>query len=426
RSGLRDADLVEVDAVVGTDGDQTVVTSGTLLREWRENGRRYFHYRTEAPLSFGSPILSARYAVRRDRWNDVALRVFHHPTHTVNVDRMVRSMKASLDYNTRHFGPYQFRELRIVEFPRYASFARAHPHTIAYSEGSSFLTRVGEGDVDRPFFVTAHETAHQWWGGQVMGGEVKGRSLLSETLAQYSAMMVMEKTLGREQVRRFYDYEMDNYLRGRRVFANREVPLLEVEGQSYLYYHKGAVAMYTLREHVGEERVNAALRRYLEKHRDAGPPYPSSLELYAELRAATPDSLHPLLRDLFEEITLWDVRAERARAEPTGTGAFRVTLAVHARKARADSLGRETEVPMDEWVEVGVFADGGSGGGPGEPLYLRRHRVRGGAQTLVVTVPREPARAGIDPYGKLIQRERDDNVAEVEAGKAAEPGGRGR
>jgi hypothetical protein len=39
--------------------------------------------------------------------------------------------------------------------------------------------------------------------------------------------------------------------------------------------------------------------------------------------------------DLFEHITLWDVRAE-----PVGAGARRVTLYVDASKARADSVGR--------------------------------------------------------------------------------------
>lgn len=80
----------------------------------------------------------------------------------------------------------------------------------------------------------------------------------------------------------------------------------------------------------------------------ARPPHEFSaalLDLYAELRAVTPDSLQPLLRDLFEEITLWNVRAETARVEPTGTGELRVTLAVTASKVRADSVGNETRVP---------------------------------------------------------------------------------
>jgi ABC-2 type transport system permease protein len=411
---VRDADLVHVEAVVGTDEEQTAVTTGTLQRTWVENGRRYFHYRTESPLLFGTPFFSARYDLLEDRWGRVALQIFHHPTHTFNLPRMMRGMKAALAYHAEHFGPYPYPVLRIVEFPRYASFARAHPHTIAFSEGSAFLTRVDEGDVDRPFFVVAHETAHQWWGDQLRAAPVRGAALLSETLAQYGAMMVMEHTLGTEQVRRFYDYEMDHYLRFRSGYDMREVPLLDVEDQSYLYYHKGAVAMYSLRENIGEAAVNTALRRLLERHKDAGPPYATSRDLYGELQAVTPDSLHPLLVDLFETITLWDVRAERAYAEPTGTGEWRVTLDVVAAKLRTDSLGNEAEFPMDDLVEIGVFAEGDNGGRGGDPLYLRRHRVRNGKSTITVTVPRRPALAGIDPIRKLIQRETGDNVVGVE------------
>jgi ABC-2 type transport system permease protein len=412
---LRDAGLVHVDAIIGTVPGQIAVTTGTLMREWREGDRHYFHYRTDVPIDFGSPVLSAEYDVREDRWGDVRLQIFHHPTHTFNLDRMVASMKASLDYFTTHFGPYPHDQLRIVEFPRYANFARAHPHTIAFSEGGAFLTRIEEGDVDRPFFVIAHETAHQWWGGTVAPARVRGGAFLSETLAQYSAMMVMESTYGPALVRRFYDYEMDRYLTARRVFSNREVPLLEVEDQSFLYYHKGAVVMYTLREHIGADRLNAALRRYHDRYASAAPPYPTSRDLYLEIRAETPDSLRPLLHDLFETITLWDVRTLGARAEPVAGGQYRVTLEVEARKVRADSLGNETEVPMDDLVEVGVFAPS-PGAGPDDAVYLHRHRIRSGRQTIRVIVPRLPSRAGLDPQRKLIQRDRGANTVGVEGG----------
>jgi hypothetical protein len=364
---------------------------------------------------FANPFISGRYAVREARWRDVPLRVYHHPAHGVNVERMLRSMQASLEYYSREFGPYQFDELRIVEFPLYQDFVRAHPGTIAFSEGGAFLTRVDPDDVDRTFFVVAHETAHQWWGGQVLGASMPGSAFLSETLAMYSAMMVMESALGADQVRSFYDYLKSDYLTNRTVFTNREVPLLEVENQGYLYYLKGAVAMHTLREHIGAEDVNRALRRYLAKFGGGGvPPFPTSLDLYAEFRAVTPDSLHGLLHDLFAEITLWEVKAESAIVEPTADGQFRVTLELTARKLRADSIGNEREVPMDDLVEVGVFPEG-----DGAPLYLQRHRMAAGRHTITVIVPRRPARAGIDPFGKLIQREAGDNSVEVRPPMAA-------
>ena len=418
RAGEKPVQLVESETIIGTDPRHTAISPGRLVREWTDSsagrgGRRYFHYRTDRPTRSGVAVLSAEYAVRRDTAQGVALAVYHHPTHDVNVDRMIRSMRASLAYYGAHFGPYQFSELRVVEFPLYAPGARAHPHTIAFSEGSAFLTRVDSGEVDRTFFVVAHETAHQWWGGQVIPAAAPGAGFVSETLAQYSSTMVLESFYGEAMAREFYDFNMKAYLSGRSVYTNREVPLLDVVNQSYVYYFKGAVAMYTLRERLGADAVNGALRRFRDKHVGPDAPPPTSRALYAELGAVTPDSVKPLLSDLFEHITLWDVRTDSVKAEPAGRGAYRVTLFVDAAKARADSIGTQTPVPMDDLVEIGAFAGQASGGSPGESLYLKQHRIRAGKQAIVITVPRRPARAGIDPHRRLIERERDDNVAEI-------------
>lgn len=203
--------------------------------------------------------------------------------------------------------------------------------------------------------------------------------------------------------------QLQEYLHQRTI---HDVPLLRVSDQSHIIYQKGALAMYALREYVGEERVNAALRHFLEAHRYAEPPYPTSLDLYEELQAVTPDSLQYLLADLFEKDILWDLQATDARVEPTDTGAYRVTLQIVARKVEPDSVGREIEVPMDDWVEIGVFA--AAERGLGEPLHFGKHRIRSGEQTITLTVPQEPARAGIDPYHLLIDRDLKDNMANIE------------
>jgi len=412
RWAFRDADLVQVDAVIGTAPDQIAVTSGELLRSWTGNGRRWFHYRSKEPIAFGASIASARYDVVEDRWNDVALRILHHPAHDGNLDRIRRSMHASLDHLTQRFGAYPYDHLRIVEVPRYGGFGAAHPGMITFTE-DFFFSRVREGEVDQPFYGVAHEIAHTWWGGLLRGAPVRGAALLSESLANYSAMAITEATYGAEAGRRVYEFQMRRYLRGRATQAG-EVPLLEVEGQPYLAYRKGALALWTLREHIGADAVDAALRRFLDRFRDGEPPFPTSLDLYAELRAATPDSLRPMLADWFERITLWDLRTDRATAERTGSGTWLVTLDVVARKLTADEGGVETETPMDDLVRIGVYA-AGQNGERGEPLHLARHRIRSGAQTIRVEVSRRPARAGIDPHGVLIERDRADNLVEVEA-----------
>lgn len=122
-------------------------------------------------------------------------------------------------------------------------------------------------------------------------------------------------------------------------------------------------------------------------------------------------------------MTLWEVKTERAVVEPTGTGEYRVAIDVVAKKMTADSVGKETEVPMDDLVEIGVFAPGGEDDDPdashGKQLYLKQPSIKNGKQTISITVPRMPGRAGIDPLKKLIDRKGDDNVVKVETGATA-------
>ena len=105
-----------------------------------------------------------------------------------------------------------------------------------------------------PFFVTAHELAHQWWAHQVVGGNVQGSTILSETFSQYSAAMVMEKTFGQETTARLLRYEGRGYLISRSTESKREWPLALNENQGYIHYNKGLLVMYALKEAVGDGR----------------------------------------------------------------------------------------------------------------------------------------------------------------------------
>jgi ABC-2 type transport system permease protein len=399
------------EAVVGTDEGQVAVAPGRLRRTWTDNRRRYFHYVTDAPIRKDYAFFSAAYAVHEARWNDVSIQIFHHPDHAWNLDRKVRSVQASLDYYVKHFGPYPHGQIRLVEHPGHALTLHAFPINISYQEGFSLLSPPeGPEALDFPFAVVAHEVAHQWWGNQVTPALVEGAPLLTESLAWYSAMAVVEETYGPEHLDRFLRLMRRAYLTPQ---ARAGVPLLRATDW-FQAYRKGPFAMYALREHVGKERINAALRRLLQKHGSGEPPLPTSRDLYRELQAVTPDSLRGLLADLFEANTYWELAVEKVTAQPAATGSWQVTLDVQARKVVVDSAGVETPVPMDEWVEVGVFAPTEQGAEFGETLYLQKHRIRSGEQTITVTVPREPSDAGIDPYHLLIEIERFDNVEEIE------------
>ena len=150
----------------------------------------------------------------------------------------------------------------------------------------------------------------------------------------------------------------------------------------------------------------------LERHASGTPPLATSLDLYRELQAVIPQSLHYLLVDLFEANTFWELATQRVTAKQSVTGTWQVTLDVKARKVVVDTAGVETEVPMDDLIEVGVFT-AAKAAGPGEPLYLQMHRVRSGEHRITVMVASKPARAGIDPRNLLIDVEGDDNLKEI-------------
>ncbi len=414
-----ESDWVHFETTVSTSADQVAIAPGYLQKEWEEGGRRYFHYAMDAPIFNFFSYLSARYAVTKDRWNDVAIEIYHDPRHAWNVERMITAVKASLDYFTKNFGPYQHRQVRIVEFPRYARFAQSFPNTIPFSESIGFIARLDDKpeSIDYVFYVTAHEVAHQWWAHQVMGGNVQGATVMSETMSQYSALMVMEQAYGPGKMRKFLKYEMDNYLRGRGGERIEELPLYLVENQPYIHYRKGSVIMYGLRDYVGEERLNHVLADYVSAVKFQEPPYTYTVEFLEYLERAVPEDKPALLDDLFRNITLYENRASTATWSRRDDGKYLVKLEVTSAKYRADGSGAETQASLDDWVDVGVFGEKEPGGPPeGKLLFLEKRHVQRGDETFEVEVDQEPHKAGIDPFNKLIDRNPENNLITVTAG----------
>lgn len=405
-----DSDFIGFKATVSTVSDQIGIAPGTLVKEWTEGNRRFFRYEMDQPILGFFSVLSARYVVKEDAWNGVKLQVFHDPKHPWNVERMMKGMKDALEYCSTNFGPYQHQQARILEFPRYQTFAQSFPNTIPYSEGIGFIARVRDehpDDLDYPYYVTAHEIAHQWWAHQVVGAHVQGATMTSETMAQYSALMVMKHRFGPDKMRRFLKYELDRYLVGRITERKKEVPLSRVENQPYIHYQKGSLAMYWLQDLVGEETINRALKKYVEAVKFKGPPYTNSTELISFLKAEIPEEHHGVLTDLFETITVFDNRATTATAKKTANDTWDVTVKVKAVKYRADEQGTQTEIDFDDVMEIGGLDDDGKG------LCLEKRHVKKGESELTFTCSAKPARAGVDPMNKLVDRGSDDNTTPV-------------
>jgi aminopeptidase N len=248
---------------------------------------------------------------------------------------------------------------------------------------------------------------------------MEGSSVLSETLANYSAIIMLRKFRGEDQIRPVLQFTLDRYLAGRGV-GGYEPPLARVESESWVSYQKGALAMYLLQERLGEDAVNRALRNLLQRYRFKGAPYPRSVDLVEALRAeARTDEEQNLITDLFERVVLYDLKVAEPTAVRRADGRWDVTVPVEARKYAVDGRGAEAETTLAERIEVGLFTaePGRDGFDARHVIVMERRPIRSGAQVLRFVTDRRPTHAGIDPYTYYIDRNAGDNVRRL-----ADPG----
>ena len=234
--------------------------------------------------------------------------------------------------------------------------------------------------------------------------------MIVESLAQYSALMVMKKKYGAAKMRRFLAYELNRYLRGRAFEQKKELPLSRVENQDYIHYAKGSLVFYALQDYIGEDRLNQAIRAFRDAHAFKGPPYPSSAELVQRIREATPPEMRYMVDDMFEKIVVYDNRAVSATSKQLSDGKWEVTMKVVAKKRVADELGKESDVPIDDLIDVGVVDV------KGDAISVSRQRIKAEESTFTLTVDQRPVKAGIDPLNKLIDRRPQDNAVAVTPG----------
>jgi ABC-2 type transport system permease protein len=435
----KDSDWINFEATVSTSKDQIAIAPGYLQKEWTVGERRYFHYKMDSKILNFYAFNSGRYEVKKEMFNGISLEIYYHKQHSFNLDRMMKGMKASLNYNSENFSPYQFRQARIIEFPRTGgTFAQAFANTMPFSEGIGFIADVDDTDdngVDYPFAVTAHEVAHQWWAHQVIGADVLGATLLSESMSEYVSLKVIERAQGKNKMRTFLKEALDGYLLQRTLERKRENALMYNDGQGYIHYQKGSMVLYALSDYIGEEKLNGAIQKFINKVKFQEPPYTTSIEFVNYLREATPDSLQYVIKDMFETITLYKNRITNTKVTELENGTYQVDIEFEVAKYRNDEKGKRyygekvgdtlsyktakmkkpiLSVPLADYIDIGIFAEEDVEGIMKEKLlYLKKHKVTSINNKLTIIVNEKPIEVGVDPYNKLIDSQSDDNRKKI-------------
>ncbi len=435
------ADWVNFETTVSTSSDQIAIAPGYLQKKWVEGDRAFFHYKMDAPILNFYAWVSGNFEVYKDKYEDVNIEIYHHKGHDYNVADMADAVKASLKYYGDNYSPYQHRQVRIIEYPRtIGESAQSFPNTIPFSEAIGFIAKEDKSDkgaINYAYHVTAHEMAHQWWAHQVIGANVQGATLMSESLSEYSAIKVLEQKYPKTKIRKFMKEELNRYLKGRGDERVKEQPLMYNENQQYIHYNKGAVAMYAISDYMGEENLSNALSEYVSDVAFQEPPYTTSLEFVDLMKRHMPDSLDYVITDMLETITLFDNKVDSAYVSQTDDGKYKVDFIVEAEKYRVvkttkedgaelesdrgavkisfKNNNREKEekqyVDMNDWIDLAIFVEDDNK--EEQEILFKKVHITAKENTFSFVVDKKPYSVAIDPYHKLIDRKLSDNTEKI-------------
>lgn len=414
------ANLYSLDITISTAGDQTAIAPGELQKTWKQNGRNYYHYVQQSPGFYPSfKILSAKYLVssgnvKIDSLHNVKTSIYYNPAQSINTWRFMNAMEDGLKYYSKVYGTYPYKDLRLVETSIYSGGSSSYPTLNTYNENTGWSADFShQGLLDYGYYDASKLIARQWWIFQTPPNNTVGSQVISVGLPKYDAYVMIERKYGKENMGEILQEEIWNYLFWHSRGQEPERPLINAN-RWYEWDTKAAQVLYGLRDLIGDENMNAALRGFKNEYAfKTDPPYAGSRDLYRYLKMHTPDSLQYYLKDTWEKITFYNNKILSVTASPIDKNNYRVTINLKAEKSYLLGNGNYVSTPMDDYVDLAVFAapsEDKTGRIQLNPLYGKKQKLKSGKHSIVLVVKGKPASVGIDPFGKLIDQMPNDNI----------------
>lgn len=393
---------INLDAVVSTSGDQTAIGIGDLKAQWKKDNRNYFQYKTSAPIPFRFAVASARYAVQKTTHNGTVIETYYDPRHYQNIGHIIRNAKQSLEYCEQNFGKYPYNVIRFVEISSFTKgfAATAYPTDFFINESFGFQNRIKQ-DPEKDILneQVSHELSHSWWGNAAIDPEYReGCKILTETLAMYTELMLYKKAYGEENILSRVQVHKDIYF-GQRAFEGEEPLFASDPRKTFLSYDKGVVVMYQLEMLLGEDKINKALKNFLQKYAYPNQP-PISSDLIHELYAVSDTSIRNKIDEFFKQIIIHDLQLEKASYHKAKEGGYVLDIAIMAKKYKEDGKGKSKEVLFDDPIELDVYFEDGKN----QTINMQQGQTK-----LKILLDKKPVRIMLDPLMRFMEASREDN-----------------
>lgn len=112
-------------------------------------------------------------------------------------------------------------------------------------------------------WINAHELAHQWFGDMITAKSGK-HHWLQEGFAKYYEMLAEREVFGEDY---FYYKLYKNANAIKNATKSDTIPVMNEKASSLSFYEKGAWALHVLRESIGEDKFDKAVKSYLKKYK---------------------------------------------------------------------------------------------------------------------------------------------------------------
>jgi len=404
---------VKFETIISTSSDQMAISSGRLLKEWSDNNRNYFHYKSSEKIMPEVGYFSANYTSKKIDYKGISIEQYYDANHDFNVEDIENSVKQTLDYCQENFGAYAFDHVRIAEVPAHWPFGGfAHPGVISMVEDRLYLSDISN---EETFNVVAkrviHEVAHQWWGHTLSAKPVAGGSLFVEGFAKYTEAVILEKMYGKRAVYTLSENARSRYFRGRSFDGDIEPPVYKVEGQGHIAYGKALTVMLGLRDLIGEKQVNTVLKTITDRYRTINKLEANTIELLDEIYKVTPTEQYTLVNDWFKKVITYDVGIEESSFLELANGTYEITAKVKARRFETLDSGETKKIYIDEPIKIGVFTTHPSSvKDESSILYYESNQFNKEMTEVKIIVKEKPKYISIDPFGTRSDENLVDNI----------------
>lgn len=401
-------DFIDYDVVVSTSKNQTAIGVGDLIGNWKKIARNYFHYKSNGKIPFRFAFSSAEYQIQKTNYKGVSIEVYYDKRHSRNVAKLIQDVKNTLDYCQNNFGKYPYKTIRYAEVSAFADgfAATSYPSTVFMKENFGFYSNLNNRDKEDIINqLTAHELSHEWWGNAQISPEQKeGSWILTETLAQYTELMLYEKEHGLEKALETLKIHLDLYLSSRSY--EPETPLYQTNYETpHLPYDKGMLVMHQLRFLIGEEKVNLALRHFLDHHK-----YPNSIpdseDLLKEIYLVSDSKLHSKLDEMFKKIVTYSSKILEVRSQQKNS-LCEISFKADSKKYLENATGIRKEIANDKTIDIGIYDENGK-------LFRYTFPIKNNTIEGKIKIKNKPQRIVIDPYLMNIDTFIKDNEKEID------------